>query len=77
MLLKYYSVIRISELGKWYENKKRLKKNEMERKIVLKDNIIEARNFRFYKRLKFKRRGLTAHFNGCIILLRKAKASFM
>ena len=42
MLLKYYSVIRISELGKWYENKKRLKKNEMERKIVFKDNIIEA-----------------------------------
>ena len=42
MLLKYYSVIRISELGKWYENKKRLKKNEMERKIVVKDNLIEA-----------------------------------
>ena len=34
-------------------------------------------NFRVYKRLVYKKLGLTAHYNGCIILLRKAKASFM
>ena len=31
----------------------------------------------FTRDYNLKKLGLTAHYNGCIILLRKAKASFM